>query len=93
MERIITDDQKEIIINLGALNYSAIDCAAVLEWPEEETIALFTNTKSEFHKLYQRGKVRSDYVIDLKLFEQAQQGDIKSLEKLQLRINNRNRGR
>lgn len=81
MERSINDKEKEQITNLGAFEYDSLRCASVLEWDEKEVIALMSDDNSEFMKLYNRGKFRAEYVIDLKLFEQSQAGDIKSLEK------------
>lgn len=85
MERSITDKDREKIINLGAFEYDAYRCADVLGWPIDEVLSVFTKPESDFFKTYQIGNVRAQYVIDLKLFEQAQQGDIKSLDKLEYR--------
>ena len=84
MERIITEKEKEQILNMGAFEYSNEMCANVLDW-EKDLVDLLMNTDSEFSKLYKKGRDRAQYVIDLKLFEQAQAGDIKSLDKLQTR--------
>lgn len=89
MERDITDKEKEIILNLGGMEYPAKKCADILDWPVDEVVELSENEESSFFKIYQKGKTRAEYLIDLKLFEQAQAGDIKSLEKL----NNRKRNR
>ena len=93
MERNITEKEKEQILNLGAFNYDAIRCSAVLGWDIQEVIELFSNQESEFYKIYNTGLIRSDYVIDLKLFEQAQSGDIKSLDKLEFRKKTRERNK
>ena len=85
MERFITDKEKEQIANCGAFAYPSDRCAAVLGWPEDETAKLFIDKKSDFFKAYSAGKYKAEYVIDLKLFEQAQAGDIKSLDKLENR--------
>lgn len=85
MERSITDKEKEQIANCGAFAYSAVRCAAVLGWPLNETAKLFMDEESDFFKAYASGKYKAEYVIDLKLFEQAQAGDIKSLDKLENR--------
>lgn len=89
MERTITDKEKEIILNLGAFEYDNERCAHVLGWDTEYVNKQMDTPESEFYILYQRGLVRAQYVIDLKLFEQAQSGDIKSLEKLEKRKNQR----
>ena len=85
MERIITDKEAEQIANCGAFGYSPDRCSAVLGWTEEEVSNEILNKSSRWNKLYSAGGYRAEYVIDLKLFEQAQAGDIKSLDKLELR--------
>jgi len=85
MERLITDKEKEQIANCGAFAYSSDRCAAVLGWEEEEVEAMMEDEDGKFSKAYSAGKYRAEYVIDLKLFEQAQAGDIKSLDKLETR--------
>jgi len=85
MERNITEKEKSIIENLGAFEYSALMCSQILDWEIKEVELAFKNQNSGFYKMYNTGKVRAGYVIDLKLFEQAQSGDIKALEKLDMR--------
>lgn len=85
MERNLTEKEIEQIKNIGAFGYSIEKCAYVLGWDYSTTEKEFNDKNSAFYKNYMMGKIRSDYVIDLKLFEQAQAGDIKSLEKLELR--------
>lgn len=85
MERTITEKEKEMIINFGAFEYSAEYCAGVLAWPVKDVDQAMKKQDSEFMLAYNAGRLRSEYVIDLKLFEQAQAGDIKSLEKLEMR--------
>ena len=43
-------------------------------------------------KSYQKGVDKSDYLIDLKLFEMAKGGDLKALREYQMRKNLRQRG-
>lgn len=85
MERNITEKEKEQILNLGAFEYNPGMCADVLGWEKKEVESALKDKTSEFYKLYNTGLVRAQYVIDLKLFEQAQSGYIKSLDKLQTR--------
>lgn len=89
MARNITEHERDIIINLGAFQYPAAKMANVLGWTEAEVTAELTNTKSEFFKLYTSGKDKADYVIDLKLFELAQTGDLKALEEFENRKSER----
>jgi hypothetical protein len=85
MERNITEKEKYQIVNFGAFEYSNEMCSIILGWDVDEIDELMSDKKSEFYKLYRSGFIKSQYVIDLKLFEQAQSGDIKSLEKLEQR--------
>jgi len=89
MERSLTEKQKEQIANCGAFNYSPDRCAAVLGWTIEETMIVFKDKESDFFEAYSSGQYKAEYVIDLKLFEQAQAGDIKSLDKLESRKRSR----
>jgi len=85
MVRALTEKEREQVINLGALEYSAEHCAAVLGWSIKDIQSAFNDQDSDFFKAYESGRLKAEYVIDLKLFEQAQAGDIKSLDKLELR--------
>jgi len=79
------EEQKEQIINFGAFSYPIGKMAAILiieksvikEWQKDEN--------SEFEKLYQKGVHLCDYVLDLKLFEMAQLGDLKALQQFEFR--------
>ena len=90
MERTLSEKEKELILNFGALEYDARRCAAILGWKEKEFQKGLDDAKSEVHRLYESGKIKAEYVIDLKLFEQAQQGDLKALEELEGRKFSRN---
>lgn len=81
----IEEEHREKIINFGAFDYDFIKMANILNLDYLEVENEMKNEDSEFHKLFQKGKDMSDYVIDLKLFEMAKSGDIKALEKLDLR--------
>lgn len=81
----IKKEQEEQIVNFGAFGYKAPKIASILGFNEKDVISEMSNSKSELSILLQKGKDMSDYVIDLKLFEMAKTGDIKALEKLDLR--------
>jgi hypothetical protein len=85
MERDISEKEKEQILNLGAFGYDAFLCSNVLGWPIDEIEGYMKDKQSVFYQNYETGKIRADYVIDLKLFEQARQGDLKALEQLEKR--------
>uniref|UniRef100_UPI004047E20F hypothetical protein n=1 Tax=Roseivirga sp. TaxID=1964215 RepID=UPI004047E20F len=84
MERNLTEEEKEKLINCGAFGYDYQTIAAVLNIEDQEAENLLKKG-SEGHKLYERGQKRAEYVIDLKLFEMAQSGDLKALEKFERR--------
>lgn len=85
----IKEEQKEKIINMGVFDYPASKIANILSFDEEEVKKEMKNKDSELYKLLLKGKDMADYVIDLKLFEMAKVGDIKALEKLQERKEDR----
>lgn len=92
MERFIKPEERERIMNLGVFGYNAAQCAAVLGWELKEVENSLSNNDSEFSILYKKGKIKADYIIDVKLFEQAQAGDLKSLDKLEMRKRLREEG-
>lgn len=81
----ITDEQKEIAINLGFFDYPVGKIANILGEDEAVIEKALGDKNTELSKLMKIGKDRADYVIDAKLFELAQKGDIKALEKLEHR--------
>lgn len=85
MERFVemTPEQKAMAVNLGALGYPLPDCAKVMD----DGLA----AHPDFQALYDRGVARGEYVIDLKLMELSQQGDLKALAKLEQRQRDRKR--
>lgn len=85
MERDITDSDRDKIINFGAFGYPVEKMANILMWDVVEVEKLMKNKKSEFARLYKKGEETADYVIDLKLFEMAQSGDLKALQKFEFR--------
>jgi hypothetical protein len=89
MARNITKEEEEVIINCGAFNYLPEKIANVLNWPQKEVLELYRNKDSNFFKLLQKGLDTADYVLDLKLFELAQTGDLKALEEFENRRDER----
>lgn len=81
MDRIMTDSEKEKIINFGALYYDAANMATILEWPLKEVESLMKDEKSEFKKLYLKGGAVADYLLNVKIFEMAKSGDLKAFDK------------
>lgn len=71
---------------MGALGYTVDMCISVLGVKNtEEFRKAFKDPKSEIYQLYKQGEIRAQYLIDLKLFEMAQSGDLKAMQKLEIR--------
>ena len=74
-----TDDQKKMIKNMGALGYQADKICSIMKFDLIMIKSAMVDKNSEFMKLYTEGADFASYVIDLKLFEMAQSGDIKAM--------------
>lgn len=81
VDRIITEDVEEKIVNFGALSYPVSKMANVLGWDKKDVEALMKNKQSDFYKLFERGADVAEYLLDKKLFEMAKSGDLKAMEK------------
>ena len=68
-----------MIVNFGALGYDAKKMSSILGVPEIEIIEELKNKDSEFTKLFQKGVDMSEYVIDMKIFDLAKQGDLAAI--------------
>lgn len=81
MSELTTEQVKELK-NMGALGYKPTKIAIImgldLAWVKEQ----YSKKDSNFYKIYKSGMEMSDYLIDLKLLDMAQAGDIKAIEKL-----------
>lgn len=76
----LTKEQQEQVINFGAFGYKAEKAATILEISEDQ----FKKDK-EIQRLYKKGEYMAEYVLDLKLFNLAQNGDMKAFEKFEIR--------
>ena len=85
----ISKEQEEIIINSGVFGYDAEKLANILDIEPELIKEQFKDNNSEITKLRKKGVDKADYVLDLKLFEMAQSGDMKAMDKLNYRRKNR----
>ena len=83
--RKFKDDEKENIINFGALNYNAKQISLILGDKESSILDLLSDENSEFSKLYNKGKATAEYLIDWKLCEMAKAGDLAALKKFEAR--------
>jgi IS30 family transposase len=81
----LSDENKEMIINFGAFHYSSEKIASILGLKQTEIDKELKSTTSELYLLYKKGQDLADYAIDVKLFELARNGDIKAIEKMDLR--------
>ncbi len=73
-------ENAEMIINFGALGYDTKKMSSILGVAESEIAKELKNENSELHKLYQKGVAISEYVIDLKIFALAKQGDLAAIK-------------
>lgn len=83
MERTITDQEKEAILNFGAFGYEPEKMASILGWGVNEVKAGLSG--GEFAKLIQQGKDMGEYALDKKLWEMALSGDMKAMQSFELR--------
>lgn len=88
---MVGDIDYEKVVNFGAFGYSIEKMASILMIEQEEIKKELNNSTSDFYKHYEKGRHMADYVIDLKLFELAQSGDLKALEEYEFRKNKRKR--
>ena len=72
-------ENPEMIANFGALGYDAKKISSILGVPEIEILSELKNKDSEFAKLFQKGVDMSEYVIDMKIFDLAKQGDLAAI--------------
>lgn len=70
-----TEDQKKKILDFGALGYNDETARKILD----------ADLTEEYEKIYEQGRLLSNYVIDMKLLEMAQQGDLKAIQKIEAR--------
>lgn len=80
------ETQIGMIKNFGALHYTPELVSILLKESLLDVSGWMNNKKSVFYKHYNDGLVEANYLIDMKLFELAQNGDIKALEKYETRI-------
>lgn len=86
MDRIITDQEKEKIINFGALYYDNENMSIILGWPQKEIDSLMKDEKSEYKQLYKKGSSVASYLLNVKIFEMAKSGDLKAFEAYSARL-------
>ena len=78
----LTEEQVAMLKNMGALGYQPSKIASIMELPFSFVSTEMENPDSIFFRIYRAGQDRANYLIDLKLFDMAQSGDIKAMDKL-----------
>ena len=85
MGRNLTKEEIEKIINCGALGYDHLRVSVITGIDSAEIKKQLKAKSGEIFKAYQRGEWINDYLIDVKLIEMAQGGDIKAVTELDSR--------
>lgn len=82
----MTELSQKAIVNGGAIGY---DAETILMLVDDVDLADLTKQSakkdSEFWRLYLKGEVKSQYVIDQKLLEMAHSGDLKAIQQMEIR--------
>lgn len=81
----LKEEQLAMLKNMGALGYPPSKIASIMSFSEKEVAESLKNKESDAAKAYQEGADYADYLIDLKLFEMCQSGDIRAMDKLEAR--------
>lgn len=84
----LNEEQIKMLKNMGALGYPSSKIASVMQLEIAEVRTQMNDSNSDFFKNYHAGADMANYLIDLKLFEMAQSGDIKAIDKLSERKRN-----
>ena len=80
----MTDVERDMVVDFGAFMYDAAKMAIILGWQKTKVQEFMKDSESEFFKLYEKGKHMAEYVLEKKMFEMAQKGDIKAFEKIMI---------
>lgn len=80
-----TEDFLKKMVSVGTLGYALDKIINVLDINDASFTADFDNPESPVAKAYQKGLDKSDYAIDMKLFELAKNGDMEALKKYEQR--------
>lgn len=81
-----TEEFLKKIMQSGILNYPLSKIVNIIEVDDEIQFYIdFDNPKSPVGKAYKKGIDKADFILDLKLFDMAKDGDLKALEKYEFR--------
>jgi len=78
----------ELVASFGIVRYPLDKILNILpdDVDRNEFIQQFNDPTHDIAKAYQKGIDRSDYDIDIRLFEMAKSGDLSALEKYERRL-------
>jgi hypothetical protein len=83
---MLTDDQKEMLHNMGGLSYPLESIVSVLAPSDPSQFRKdFYDPNSEVAMIYKRGADHGQYILDTKLFALAKDGDLKAMKELEIR--------
>lgn len=82
---MINEDVEEKIITFGSLNYPVDKMANILGWDQKYVAKQMQDKSSQFSLLYKRGSDIAEYLLDKKLFEMAKSGDLRAMEKYEIK--------
>lgn len=79
----MTEDQKIMLKNMGALSYSVETILSILNIADSEKFREdFFDKDSDVYRIYESGKNEAQYILDLKLLQMAKEGDMKAMDKI-----------
>jgi hypothetical protein len=80
---VLTDEQKEVIRDFGALGYSIKKMQTILNHSDPEFVhGQMSDQNSEFYKNYHLGKETYEFDLNVKLLEMARSGDLMAMKRL-----------
>ncbi len=79
------DIRLEMLHNFGAFEYSNYQIAALLKQDVHVVEQTMKDKNSELYRCYEYGKQMREYVIDQKLFDLVQVGDMAALREFEKR--------
>ena len=82
VDRKLTEKEEEMIVTFGALGYDIEKMNNIIGFDLSD---LLKDQTTQVYKLHKKGADLSDYMIDKKLLEMAQAGDLKALQQYEYR--------
>ena len=82
---ILKKEDEPLIMDMGALRYSAKRIAELLDLPKEDVKSAMKDNQSELSKLLKKGKDHHAFLVDRKLLERAASGDLAAIKKVEMR--------